>query len=308
MSTNEKCAEVTTQLQVDEFILDYLLFHSIQAQLLDSQTSSSLPDADTSREYHRSNIALQLVDCKLADSRLDEIVAPGLISSIAFLAIFHHAHADYQADADLQYRLRLLKFVVFFTRRKHTSSSTPGVPILEQLHLTRQDHARIFRLKDDGLENPNLPDLTEYLAPSAGSMRTRQEKISDKVTLGAASSPPVSLLDTLPSFMALSATHNAMQETSITDTWMRLAAGYMAQAVVEQYLVYESRSSEVLQEAFAWGFDSESTAEEGSDEWMINTMFFGEEEVIAGWDEVRDAHMRAVSHVHAYAQSLHSSH
>jgi len=144
------------------------------------------------------------------------------------------------------------------------------------------------------------PNLTQFLAPSndiqhvtlkasVSSLVNPSEKNSDQDV------PPTSLQDTLPSFMALSAAQNAMQETSVTDTWMRLAADYMAQAVAEQYLVYKSKRPEVLHEAFSWGFDSESMAEEGSDEWLINTMFFGEDEVVTGWDEIRGEHMRAVS-------------
>jgi hypothetical protein len=85
-----------------------------------------------------------------------------------------------------------------------------------------------------------------------------------------------------------------MNQTTITDVWMRLAAGYMAQAVAEQYLVYKSERHEVLQEAFAWGFDAECGAQEGSDEWQTNAMFWGEDEMVPGWEEVRNEHMQAV--------------
>ena len=109
--------------------------------------------------------------------------------------------------------------------------------------------------------------------------------------------PSISLLDTLPSFIALSAAHLALQdESSVTEIWMRLAAGYMAQAAAEQYLVYKSRWLDVLQKAFAWGFDDKSAAVEGTDEFMINAIFFDEEEEGANkaWEYIRDEHMRAV--------------
>ena len=75
---------------------------------------------------------------------------------------------------------------------------------------------------------------------------------------------------------------------------MRLAAGYMTQAVIEQYLVYGPPSSDVLKEAFAWGFDSAAMAKEGSGNWAVNAMFLDEEAEFESWQTIRDEHMRAV--------------
>lgn len=129
-----------------------------------------------------------------------------------------------------------------------------------------------------------VPDLTRS---SAGSRPQKRLKVS---------LPLVSLLDTIPSFMALSAAENTMQQSKITDKWMRLAARYMMQAVVEQYLTYGVQSDEVLKEAFAWGFDPEAVAKEWSDEWIVNAMFLDDETEFESWHEIRDEHMQAVSH------------
>ncbi len=77
---------------------------------------------------------------------------------------------------------------------------------------------------------------------------------------------------------------------------MRLAARYMAHAFAEQYLVYNSQRPEdqVLHEAFAYPFDAESYPEEGSDEWAVNAMFYGEDDVVEGWEDIRQEHMRAL--------------
>lgn len=107
--------------------------------------------------------------------------------------------------------------------------------------------------------------------------------------------PYASLLDTIPSFMALSAAANGMQESKITDTWMRLAAGYMAQAVVEQHLTFECRDDRVLTEAFRWGFDPDTPAKDGTDEWLVNAMFLDEEGEFTSWTAIRNEHMQAVS-------------
>ncbi len=76
---------------------------------------------------------------------------------------------------------------------------------------------------------------------------------------------------------------------------MSLAARYMTQSALEQYLVYGEKGSEALMEAFAWGFDAELVAEEGTDEWETNAMFWDEDAELEGWEDIRNAHLRAVS-------------
>lgn len=97
----------------------------------------------------------------------------------------------------------------------------------------------------------------------------------------------VSLLDTLPAFMALSAVQNSRRKSDITVLWMDLAARFMAQAALEQYVHYGANGPDVLLDAFAWGFDANSTAGEGSDDWEVNSMFSGEEGEVPEWAGIR---------------------
>lgn len=97
----------------------------------------------------------------------------------------------------------------------------------------------------------------------------------------------VSLLDTLPAFMALSAVQNSMHESDITVLWMDLAARFMAQAALEQFVDYGVEEQDVLLDAFAWGFDAGSTAGEGSDDWEVNLMFSGVEGEVPEWTGIR---------------------
>lgn len=194
-----------------------------------------------------------------------------------------------------------------FTKRPASGEIIPFTSALQRLRRKRQSEAKSFRSGDEGSVWPELPGLTECCA-SPDVAAIKQEKVYPKASLAFVdpsgtslhhSSQTISLLDTLPGFMALSAAQIAMQEGTITDVWMHLAAGYMVQAVAEQYLVFGCKRQEVLQEAFAWGFDSDCSAEEGSDEWHINAMFFGEDEVVNGWDQTRDEHMHAVGSINA---------
>lgn len=173
----------------------------------------------------------------------------------------------------------------------------PSMPVMHNLRKKRQDRASHFRSSRDGFASLDLPDLTEHLAPPH-ELEIEDEQMTD---LPNSPLPTIPLLDVLPHFMTLSAAQNAMQETTITDIWMHLAAGFMAQAVIEQYLVYASKSHELLQEAFAWGFDADCAAEEGSEEWQVNAMFWGEDGAVTGWDRIRDEYSHLVI-IYTFAQ------
>lgn len=192
-----------------------------------------------------------------------------------------------------------------FTKRNALREIMPSASALEMLRKKRREQANTFTSSDETLARLHFPDMTTHLAPSdlieIKQEQTFQDEASrplsqlpDLQAANESTPPPISLLDTLPLFMALSASQNAMQSSSITKTWMQLAAGYMAQAVIEQYLVYGSPRPETLQESFAWGFDPECGAEEGSEQWQVNAMFWDEDGSIPDWDPIRDEHIHAV--------------
>lgn len=219
----------------------------------------------------------------------------------AFFSMFYAMHPDHHSSLDAQFRIRLLKFTVMFTKRSAPVGTIFPGSVLQDLRHRRQEQAVSFRSGENEFPTLDLPDLTEYLAP-LNVMEIKQEHVGHESTNGNKMSenndlspPTISLLDTIPLFMAVSAAQISMQEGTITETWMRLAAGYMAQAVAEQYLVYGSQRQQVLQEAFSWGFDPECRGEEGSDEFQINAMFWGVDAVVEGWDRIRDEHTQAVS-------------
>lgn len=210
-------------------------------------------------------------------------------------------HPDHHASLDLKFRLRLLKFTVMFTKRSAPAEATPPGPLLQNLRHRRQEQACSFRSGENELPGIELPNLDQYIVP-LDAMEVDEEHTNPKSTTGNEIAetydllrPVISLLDTIPLFMAVAAAQIAMQEGTITETWMRLAAGYMAHAAAEQYLVYGSQRQEVLQEAFSWGFDPECSAEEGTDDFQINAMFWAVDAVVDGWDRIRDEHAQAVS-------------
>lgn len=132
-------------------------------------------------------------------------------------------------------------------------------------------------------------DLADNAADTAG-MRIPERDIQTDLY---GSAQTISLISTLPSFMALSAAQSVQQGQPVSDLWMILAGGYMAHAALEQSLVHGVRLVDALKEAFAWHFDPECPAQEGTDDWAINAMFIGEDGEV-GWDNIRNEHIRMV--------------
>lgn len=146
---------------------------------------------------------------------------------------------------------------------------------------------------DTGLLLGDQPLISEPVADSNGGSALASS-LSHTSPDSYTNPTRVSLLDTLPAFMALSAVQTSMHESDITVLWMDLAARFMAQAALEQYVDFGANGPDVLLAAFGWGFDANSTAEEGSDDWEVNSMFSGEEGEVLEWAGVRKQYIGMV--------------
>ncbi|KAL9009752.1 MAG: hypothetical protein Q9173_005245 [Seirophora scorigena] len=178
----------------------------------------------------------------------------------SFLPMFHALHSNHTAPLEMSFRLRLLRFTYMFMGQRHWGAASTSSATASR-HSGHEDHSKILN--------------------SSSSIEGQQQHLS--------------LHETLPSFLALSAVQNALQESTITVLWMRLAAGYMAQVYAEQVLTHRNSRSDMLENAFRWSFDPECLAEEGSDEWLINEMFDADADVVDLWENIKNEHMRAVS-------------
>ena len=223
---------------------------------------------------------------------------------LAYLPMYRLMHPGQHGSLDLQFRLRLLRFTLMFRKRSQPSEVKPSPLTLHAMRSKRQDDSARFRCRHTGFARLDVPDLTQC-PDSLDIAGTEHEQGGENGKLHPPSAShgtvqgqsSLSLIDIIPQFMALSAAQNAMQETTITEIWMHLAAGFMAHAVIEQYLKHGvSDPALLLQEAFAWGFDADCSAEEGSDEWQINAMFWGDDGAVIGWDRIRDEHLHIVCH------------
>ena len=278
-----KCANKSTQLDIDHEILDYLLYKAIKALLARDRTMER-KDNGIVKKIDGHSLCLQMVDCT---SFLPCRCCSGSSHHLtAFLGIFRSIHPNQPAPTDIQFRLRLLRFTSMFTARFALTSIEPPPTRLPRMRWQNKESTNEFN------QTFNPWQLGELgVMDREASKRNKAQKPQSPYP----ASGEISLLDTLPSFMALSAAQSMLQDRPITDIWMRLAAGFMAHAALEQYLVYGVPLSDAIRAAFAWGFDAESTAQEGSEEWQINAMFLGEDEEVLGWSEIKNEHMQAVS-------------
>ena len=214
---------------------------------------------------------------------------------LAFLKIFHCLHPDYQSNSDLQFRLRLLKFATFSASRFANSPSVPTTSALRKLREQNRKRAKTSQLYSSFPDDFDSAHSKDSQSPEIDVNSNEQPQNG----VASNSNPyvsrgPTSLLDTLPQFMGLSAAQIILRSTSITDVWMKLAVDYMSHAFAEQILVYGAQGLDNLRQAFAWGFDEKSDAEEGSDALQINALFLGDDGAVDGWDDLRKSHMRAV--------------
>ncbi|KAL8856918.1 MAG: hypothetical protein Q9178_006507 [Gyalolechia marmorata] len=221
----DRKADPETQLMVDEAILDYLIYMAIMSllELLDRG----------SREEHNVHLPVQMVD--------------------AFLPVFRALHNNYNAPAEIQFRLDLLQFTYVFVQHNH--------PFIATREPSTRQPFNAGDLKDPGSRSP------------------RHEQPHTR-----------SLERTLPMFLELSAAQNELQGSTITEIWMMLAAGYMAQSYMEQVIVYQNQRPDLLEEAFHWGYDADCRAEEAS----ISKMFDTDESLTRLWKSIKEEHIEAL--------------
>ena len=300
-SNNEywKSADAGTRLDVDEAILDYLLYTAVKALLKDRQARKH--DSIPTPERRKADLPLQMVECQFS---LPYCLHDLRLTLAAFLVMFHFNYPDHRCSSTVQFRLCLLKFAALFTRRMEASESSLAPPTLQTLKAQHQQRAKAFLSHYDVTLSLDLTPFGNSL-PFPESVQQAQRRrvlcasVSDLLADHYGSPNSLSLLDTLPSFMALSAAQNTLQGNNVTYLWMRLAARYMAEAVLEQYLIYGAHGSDIIQEAFAYGFDPESISASDSEELAITNLFWGGEDgrEVQGWEEIRDEHLKAVSKI-----------
>ncbi|KAK1809332.1 hypothetical protein LTR12_016302 [Friedmanniomyces endolithicus] len=276
-----RCADESTLLEVDILILDYLVYQSISACFASRRPRANLSPAVS--------------------------LAHNLSMTDTFLALFKHRHLHFTLDAELRFRLLLLKLAALFTQRLTRNPSTPSPASLQRLREVNHARARdwLSTVTNDRL--PIMPIDSIMLPVSLEDLDRNRAQVLHSLDLPAedeayedayyGTADSVALLDLLPLFVQVSAARNAMMDPSgLTGAWMQMAAEFMLQAVLEQYLVFGARGSEVIEEAFAWGLraaDGQRMEVDGEAVDEVNDMFTDAvyETEVEGWADVKKAYL-----------------
>lgn len=81
MSIMERCANPKSQLEIDEWILDYLVFMAIKYVLEDYKSSES--PGGNANARGKAGLPLQLVDCKQPQSQLKPVQSGSFLEQLS---------------------------------------------------------------------------------------------------------------------------------------------------------------------------------------------------------------------------------
>lgn len=241
--TTRKTSDLETSLEVDHMILDYLTYQAIETCFAHKHLPTHVEVDKASPVDH----ALLQVD--------------------DFFHLFKSRYPRYIPDNELRLRQALLQLVTLITQRLSRNSSTPSKSALEAIRSKNQ--RRACEWIGDAIHSPTAGHDTIALFDAELPVPQEELELSRAHFLDTLNAPAedemyedafygvkgcVSLLDLLPLFMRVSAICHGMWDSGLTPQWMQLAADWMLQACLEQYLVFGATGSDVMDEAFAWGY------------------------------------------------------
>jgi hypothetical protein len=244
-----KTADVSIDLEVDHMILDYL-------------SHQATDDVLASRRSGKAHATLQ----------------HKLVMMDSFLEMFKAKHPSYRPDPELRFRLLLLKFSTLFCHRFVRSAILPSNHMLHQLKeqntLRALDWIRDSNRLPSGDRDmsrwetrlPFAPQTLEYhraRSLEAVKLQPEGDKHGDAFYGTPAS---LALLDILPLFMSVIAARNELANSNLSLGLMDLAARFMLQACLEQYLIFGVDGTDAIDEAFAWGYKRPHAATESEDQ------------------------------------------
>ena len=232
---DQRRANPAYALEVDEMILEYLLYKTTKAFL----------DAFRSYGTHHAN----------GDSLKAESAASLLQVFDQFLQLFKANHPDCDFLPELNFNFKLLEFTVLFTQRNAPQAFSSS--LRDQLKKTSQQNAAT-RMKwwtrgrrDDQsstAEHTIIACWRDYftLPPSTSK--------DLKASLQIDAAKVIFLVELLPRFLDLSADMAVLLGQDVSEQWMRLAAEFMLQSAWEKHAYLASEASdEPLKVAFGWG-------------------------------------------------------
>ena len=325
-----KTGDDSVSLEVDHMILDYLSYEATKA-VLASRTSSNMHSPSLENK-------LATVD--------------------TFLEMFKARHPSYVPDAELRFRLLLLKFATLYCSRFDRATAVPSHHALHGLRENNTARAMAWIQKADRIpsgkydlsafesgpssdcsnvdadtslrqydnveswrndtrhKTTTTPRQQAYLeSRRAYTLKVLKHPAEDDVYKDTfyGTSACLSLLDLLPSFMGVIAARNELNNSNLSTGLMELAAQFMLQASLEQYLACGATGCDAIDEAFAWGLKpthsakghkkANPTAHDGDDTAdllsEVDRMFQDEDrnsQELPHWHDIKASHIAELAH------------
>jgi hypothetical protein len=238
---DNKSANQEYALDVDEMILEYLLYNTIKAHLRDLRSRGKVGHGAYNQDIDTATRLIQVFD--------------------QYLELFKHNHPDYDFSPEIDFSIMLLQFVVLFTQRhspKWLSQSSRD----KLKHSSTQYSA--IRLKWWDARNPPVRQQSSREEDIVNSWRgfftlptggTEKETTAASLrNLQAQASKSIPLLELLPVFLHLSAEMATNLGQDVTQQWMVLAVEFMLQSAWEKLVYLDTDGTkEPLKAAFGWG-------------------------------------------------------
>jgi hypothetical protein len=228
-------------LDVDEMILEYLLYNTIKAHLRDLRSRGKAGHGAYNQDIDTATRLIQVFD--------------------QYLELFKHNHPDYDFSPEIDFSVMLLQFVVLFTQRhfpkwlsqssrdKLKQSSTQYSAIRLEWWNARHPPERQQSSREEDIVNSwrgffTLPTGGTEKETTAASLRNLQAQASKSIPL----------LELLPVFLHLSAEMATNLGQDVTQQWMVLAVEFMLQSAWEKLVYLDADGTkEPLKAAFGWG-------------------------------------------------------
>ena len=236
---DSRCANPDYALDVDEMMLEYLLYSTTKAHLYNFR-SRETPGGDGRVDDAEDNAATLL-------QAFDQ-----------FLAMFRAIHPEYHFPPDVDFSIKLLQFVVLYTNRKSPRALSSSSR--DQLKLSSQQNSFVRKMwweshrlvrGESSPEESIIESWRGFFATSASSETGETAASTNERHTEVAKF--ILLLDLLPQFLDLSANMAATLGQDVNEQWMLLAAEFMLQSAWEKHVYLDAeRNEEPLKVAFGW--------------------------------------------------------
>ncbi|KAF2000434.1 hypothetical protein P154DRAFT_576111 [Amniculicola lignicola CBS 123094] len=270
--TREMTADEDDQFDVDMSILDFLAFRA--TDLVFQWRSSSNP--------YQSDMPIAL--CTMTSE---------------WRTVLKHKYGGRRLNAQTAFRSRLLQFVLLFTHRlNHDETWTTEASLND---IRTQNRNRGVYWQEHTPHSPALRqtfDTASQFPLSDGALAENRRELASALDM-----PPdrrrwvtdvegtPSLYCLLPLFIELTAARVTLGDFVPTEDWLHLAAQFMLQAVLEEYIRNGAFGPEPFNTIFAFGCPgADLTGDEGSDVIAMQKLFcdaMNPHEQIHGWAKTK---------------------